>query len=63
MKYKSRLLFAVLGGILGFVFHFIWHFNLDIKLISFAPHNIWGVIHIAIGIIIGLGLWYLLNRK
>ena len=63
MKYKSLLLFAVIGGIVGFIFHLIWHFRLGIELFSFAPHIIGGVVYTVAGIIIGIFLWYLLNRK
>lgn len=63
MGYKSVLLFAVIGGVLGLVFHLIRHFMLDIELLSFAPHNLWGVIYTVIGMIIGISVGYLLNRK
>lgn len=62
MKYKSVLIFVVIGGILGFVFHLIWHFRIDIELFSFAPHIITGIIHTAVGMIMGLGVWALHNN-
>lgn len=62
-KYKSLFLFVVVGGIVGFVFHLLWHFWFDIELFNFAPHIIRGIIHTAIGMLIGLLAWYLFNRK
>ena len=62
-KYKSKFLFAVVGGVIGLIFHLSWHFKYNIQLFSFSPHVITGTLYTIIGIIIGLIIWYLLNKK
>ena len=62
-KYKSAFLFAVIGGIIGFILHLNWHFKYNAQLFSFSPHIITGTLYTIVGIIIGLFIWYLLNRK
>lgn len=63
INYKSVFLFAAIGGIIGFLFHLIWHFEYGVPLFTFAPHNVAGTLYTLIGMVIGVFIWYLLNRK
>lgn len=63
IEHKSVVLFAVIGGIIGFSFHLIWHIKYDVELFTIAPHNILGTLYTVIGAIIGIFVWYLVNKK
>lgn len=63
MKYKSLFFFVVSGGAAGFAVHLFWHYRLDVELISIAPHIFLGVVYTAVGMAVGLLVWYLFKRK
>lgn len=64
MKQKKNLfIFAITGGIVGFIFHLVWHFKLNISLFIFSSHILNGIFYTLIGIIIGVFMWYLINKN
>lgn len=62
MKNKLAFLLAIVGGIIGFLLHKKWHLARNLKLSTFSPHIILGIVSVLIGIVLGLLLWKILNK-